>query len=241
MKTKLILLCILVELAIIGSISFACLFQNSAYYLFYNLIYGLCISVALPLIILQRKKESPKNVGFKKLGKRQYIVLFSFVLFSVLGQLLPKIIAKDQIAWNVLPIAILPLIMTTFFEEFLFRGFIQTRVEKEFGWLVAIVVSGLMFSLYHLGYPGFRTFGDIALLFVVGIGFAVSYKLGENNVIVSYFVNLPNAFVTYILKFNQFPKMTLTSTVFAGVTICVLIVGIIMFRKAAMNYDTGNL
>lgn len=72
---------------------------------------------------------------------------------------------------------VMPLIMTTFFEEFLFRGFFQSKFEKEFGALPAIFVSGLMFSLYHLGYPGFCSFGDILLLFAVGIGFATAYKL----------------------------------------------------------------
>ena len=118
---------------------------------------------------------------------------------------------------------VIPLIMTTFFEEFLFRGFIQTRIEKRYGWLIAILVSGLMFSLYHLGYPGFRTWGDILLLFAVGIGFACAYKLSGNNLIVAYFVNLPNAFVTYILKCNQFPIMSTSSTIAAIVTIAVII------------------
>ena len=73
-----------------------------------------------------------------------------------------------------LPMGILPLIMTTFFEEFLFRGFVQSRVEKLFGCFPAIFVSGMMFSLYHIGYPGFRTWEDLLLLFAVGIGFAQS-------------------------------------------------------------------
>ena len=52
-------------------------------------------------------------------------------------------------------------------------------------------------------------FEDILLLFAVGIGFAAAYKLSGNNLIVAYFVNLPNAFVTYMLKFKQFPKMAM--------------------------------
>ena len=119
---------------------------------------------------------------------------------------------------------IIPLIMTTFFEEFLFRGFFQNKFEKEFGSITAILVSGLMFSLYHVGYPRFRTFEDILLLFVVGIGFATAYKLSGNNLIVAYFVNLPNAFVTYMLKFEQFPKMTMSSTIASIITLCIIVV-----------------
>ena len=82
----------------------------------------------------------------------------------------------------------------------------------------------MMFSLYHLGYPGFRTIGDILLLFAVGVGFAVAYKLSGNNLFVSYFVNLPNAFVTYMLKYNQFPTMYLSSTVVAAITLVLIMI-----------------
>lgn len=98
------------------------------------------------------------------------------------------------------------------------------------GAAIAIIVSGFLFALYHLGYPGFRAASDILLLFAVGIGFAVSFKLAENNLIVSYFVNLPNAFVTYILKCEQFPRMTILSTMFAGITI-ILIAAILFAMK----------
>lgn len=100
----------------------------------------------------------------------------------------------------------------------------RLRLEKQFGAVVAIIVSGLMFALYHIGYSGFRTVRDILLLLAVGVGFAVSFKLAKNNLIVSYFVNLPNAFITHIFKYNQFPQMTVWSTIYAGITITLIIV-----------------
>ncbi len=126
---------------------------------------------------------------------------------------------------------IIPLIMTTFFEEFLFRGFFQNKFEKDFGVLPAIFISGLMFSLYHLGYPGFRTFGNILLLFAVGVGFSAAYKLSRNNLIVAYFVNLPNAFVTYMLKYEQFPVMETSSTIASIITLLIIIVIFIMHKR----------
>lgn len=123
------------------------------------------------------------------------------------------------------------LIMTTFFEEFLFRGFVQSRIERQFGWVPAILVSGAMFSLYHLGYPGFRTWEDIFMLFAVGIGFAAAYKLSGNNLIVSFFVNLPNAFVTYILKYEQFPVMRVSSTIAAAVTLVLIGLILLLYRN----------
>ncbi len=235
-KSEIVLLCCVCELAIIAFVSIADLFDNSIYNLFYNLLYGIGVSVLLPLLILRKEKSTLDTVGIKKLGKRQFIVLFLFVLFSVGGQIIPKVVSGVTIRWNLLPVAILPLIMTTFFEEFLYRGFLQPRLEKQFGAFVAIIVSGLLFALYHLGYSGFRTVSDILLLFAVGIGFAVSFKLAKNNLIVSYFVNLPNAFITYILKYEQFPKMKVWSTVYAVITI--FLIAVLLTTLKVKNNNT---
>ncbi len=98
-----------------------------------------------------------------------------------------------------------------------------------------------MFSLYHVGYPRFRTFEDILLLFAVGIGFAAAYKLSGNNLIVAYFVNLPNAFVTYMLKFEQFPKMTMYSTMASIITLCIILVVFITLMDEKLYRELGQL
>lgn len=221
-KKELLLFCGVEELMIICFISIACRFHGCPFYLFYNILYGVFASVLCPLYVLFREKQDLGAAGVKQVGSRQVLVLAAFVLFSIGGQLVPKIAVGETIQWSVLPVAVLPLTMTTFFEEFLFRGFLQTRIERQFGPAFAVFLSGLLFSLYHLGYPGFRTWDDLLLLFAVGIGFALAFQLSDGNLIVSYFVNLPNAFVTYVFKSEQFPKMTGESAIYAGVTVLVL-------------------
>jgi hypothetical protein len=163
-----------------------------------------------------------------------------FYFFSVCGQIIPLIVAGTTIRWNLLPICFFPMVMTTFFEEILFRGFIQTKIENQFGFIIALFISGLMFSLYHIGYPGFRNINDLLLLFAVGFGFAITYKLSDNNLYVSYFVNLPNAFVTYILKSEQFPVLDIKSTVGAIITIVLIIVILIIYNKRISNKPQLN-
>ncbi len=237
-KEKILLFSVGTEIMLIICIALANLNPTPIlYFIFYNLMYGLIFSFLIPLFLLHKEKGLPISVGIKKPGIWQFIVLIGFVMFSVGGQLIPKIVEGEIIPWHLLPMGIAPLIMTTFFEEFLFRGFVQGKVEQQFGWLPAILVSGAMFSLYHLGYPGFRSFEDILLLFAVGLGFAIAYKLSDNNLIVSYFVNLPNAFVTYILKYNQFPSMTFSSTIAAIITlalIAIIISKVISNNKAQL-------
>lgn len=198
-KLKTIFIAALFETALVLCVGCANLLLKPIYYFFfYNVMYSILFSFLIPLFLLRKEENVFNFLGIKALGKKQILILIVFVAFSVGGQLIPIVIKGGTIPWNLLPIGVVPLIMTTFFEEFLFRGFFQNKFETEFGSISAIILSGLMFSLYHIGYPGFRTFEDILLLFAVGIGFATAYKLSGNNLNVAYFVNLPNAFVSYM-------------------------------------------
>lgn len=237
-KLKIIILCAALEIALITCVALANLNPTPVpYFVFYNLGYGIFFSFLVVIYFLRKEKASLASVGIKKLGARQFVVLGAYIFFSVGGQLIPKLFAGEQIPWQLLPIGIVPLIMTTFFEEFVFRGFVQGRVEQNFGWFPAIIVSGMMFSLYHLGYPGFRTMGDIFLLFAVGSGFAIAYKLSDNNLFVSYFVNLPNAFITYILKNKQFPSMNFSSTIAAFITVILIsVIFYVVHKKNKLRF-----
>jgi len=233
-KLKIVIFSFCMLILVISAIFLANTFIN-VYYLFYNGIYGIILSTIVPLIILYKNKEKLSTIGFQRLHLKQWMVLIIFVSFSVCGQIMPLIAAGTAIQWNLLPICFFPLVMTTFFEEFLFRGFIQTRIEKQFGFIIAILVSGLMFSLYHIGYPGFRSINDLLLLFAVGSGFAAAFKLSGNNLYVSYFVNLPNALLTYILKSGQFPVLDINSTIGAVITIILIVIILIKYGATAYN------
>lgn len=232
-KIKTIFMASILEVLLVLCVGGANLLLKPIYYFcFYNVLYGILFSFLIPLFLLQKEENVFDFLGIKALGKKQVFILVVFIAFSVGGQIIPIVTKGGIIPWNLLPMGLVPLIMTTFFEEFLFRGFFQNKFEKEFDTITAILVSGLMFSLYHVGYPRFRTFEDILLLFAVGIGFAAAYKLSGNNLIVAYFVNLPNAFVTYMLKFEQFPKMTMYSTMASIITLCIILVVFIMLVRA---------
>lgn len=77
------------------------------------------------------------------------------------------------------------------------------------------------------------------MLFAVGIGFAAAYKLSGNNLIVAYFANLPNAFVSYVLKLEQFPRMTISSTIASIITLCIIVVVFIVLARANRKKKTA--
>ena len=234
-KNKLIAKSFSLMCLIIISISMANLLGGIWHYFFYQVIYCVVISVCVPIFFFRKEDDGDLSLlGIKKLRPVDFIIIIGFVTFSIGGQLMNVKLAN--INFKLLPLSIIPLIMTTFSEEFLFRGFLQIRFEKAFGAIPAIILSGLVFSVYHLGYPGFRSIGLITLLFFVGIMFALSFKLSNNNVIVSYFVNLPNAYLTYLLKTQKFPQFNFTrqSTI---VTIFVIVITGFIIQRGLNNGD----
>ena len=228
-----IVIAIIAVIALANSFIGAGNYVSAWFYVLYNLGYGILLSTLIPLWLIYKEKEGLQSLGFKKIGIRQIIVILGFVIFSIGGQMIPLDISS--INFEVLSLGFVPLVMTTFFEEFLFRGYMQTRFEKQYGWIFAVLLSGFLFSIYHLGYPGFRTIVDTLILFAVGIGFALAFKLSGGNVIVSYFVNLPNAFLTYILKFEQFPAFDNNTPIIAGITIAFIILILAHYAKNVMK------
>jgi len=229
-KLKIVIYAICLEVLLIFSVFLANKF-TFIFVLFYNGIFGILLCTIIPLIILVRYKENLFSIGIKRLYLRQWIILIAFIVFSVGGRIIPLINNGIKIRFDLLPICVFPMMMTTFFEESLFRGFLQTKIEKDFGFIIAIIISGLLFSLYHIGYPGYRNLNNLLVLFCVGTGFATAFKLSDNNLIVAYFVNLPNALVTYILKSEQFPVLTVRSSIFAIVTIVLIVIILLFFNK----------
>ncbi len=211
-----------IELLIIAAIALACAFSGFLFYFFYNAMYGLLLSVFAPLVYAWKHKETPESLGISPLKAKQAVVIAVFVILSIGGQSIPLIIDGVQPQWKHLFIGFFPLVMTTFFEELLFRGFFQTRFEKLLGAVPAVILSGLFFSVYHLGYPGFRDVESIALLFAVGTGFALAYKLSGNSLAASYLVNLPNALLTYVLKYERFPAFDIFSVIFSIVSLAAI-------------------
>lgn len=69
-KLEIVLLCCICELAIVAFVSIADLFDNSIFNLFYNLLYGIGVSVLLPILILRKEKNTRQSaVKHKAIGQ----------------------------------------------------------------------------------------------------------------------------------------------------------------------------
>lgn len=222
-KSKLLITSFILMFMIILSIGIGNYLGGIGNYFFYHIVFCIIISVCIPIYYFRKEDNGDlSHLGIKKLRIIDYIIIIGFVAFSIGGSL--KGTNIKNINFGLLPLCIAPFIMSTICEEFFFRGFLQIRFEKAFGAIPAVIISGFAFGLYHLGYPCLRNFGLITTLIFVGIMFALSFKLSKNNLIVSYFVNLPNAYMQYLLYPEHFPyeNFTLPATIISIVIICII-------------------
>jgi hypothetical protein len=67
------------------------------------------------------------------------------------------------------------------FEAVFFRGWIQLTLEKAFGAIPAILIAPVFYSLYHIGYG--MTMQEIWFLYLLGISFAVVFRITKNILI----------------------------------------------------------
>lgn len=141
----------------------------------------------LPFFTLVLLGARPQELGFGPGHKVwQVALLWSLLPLGVIGYTL----VSGQVALNTVLLRLLNnSLQNGFFEEFLFRGALQTRLRKlaSPGW--AVVLQALVFGLWHLGL-GYSATGSGALLpallstiviqSVLGLGFGLIFERTRN-------------------------------------------------------------
>ena len=116
--------------------------------LVYSLYFQLGISTILllliPLLFIHyRDNWTIKDYGINSKIRNWWIVFFSILIFLYMGCL--NTLTED-ISWYLL---ILYLYSNVFLEEFLFRGVIQSKLERALGQNKSIFYQGILFMLIH--------------------------------------------------------------------------------------------
>ena len=96
---------------------------------------------------------------------------------------------------NWVPLLVMALVVGVF-ESIFFRGFLQTRLEAQFGPVVGIAVAAVLYGLYHVGYGMGLT--EIGFLLGLGVVYAVAFATARNLLVLwplltplgSFFANL---------------------------------------------------
>jgi len=86
----------------------------------------------------------------------------------------PELALERQAASSLLPLAALSLTIGLF-EAVFWRGWVLLRLEEAFGIVPAILLGSLLYAAYHVGYA--MPTSEIAFLFLVGVMYAVAFRL----------------------------------------------------------------
>lgn len=208
-----------IVIAIIGyllSLYFSLMFINSSKYILLAItpLTLLFVVIASSLLV---KMDFNKGYKFKKFRIRHLYIFFllyigvyivSNYLINMISTIFPKIVTDysifgeflsvDNIWIGLLLIALLPAVA----EELLFRGVIFNSFNKKYGYIIGMIVSALLFGIYHMNWI------QGVFAFIIGLALAYGYyKTGSiiTCMIIHFFNNAFSVICDYfnLLDFNM--------------------------------------
>jgi membrane protease YdiL (CAAX protease family) len=139
------------------------------------------LGILLPLLYIYHNGKNYADYGFSL--KRWYIFLpINFVLGALLlMQFLAEVPPPADFRLDSTVIWTATFVMlAVIFELVFFYGFLRTIFEKSFGIIPGILLSAVFYSFHHAGFQP-----EYGKLFVVGVVFAVIYRIG-NSILLLY-------------------------------------------------------
>lgn len=142
--------------------------------------------VVLPVIALRLLRADWRELGFRR-GYRSWAVIACWGILPVAVILLTLL--GGQMSLRMVALSLLSNSLNNgFFEEFLFRGALLTRLSRLWGSDWGIVLSSLLFGIWHIGavmgeFPG-NPLAALAFTIVIqatiGLGFAIVFVRTRN-------------------------------------------------------------
>lgn len=139
-------------------------FNNS---LCITLIFSTIIFLLIPLILARyRDHWTSEDLGITSKVKSRWMVIVGISFYTIFGI---KNTFGAEIPWYLL---LIYFYSNAFLEEFLFRGVIQSKLERAIGQKKAIIFQGILFMSVHIPVNSFNFFLDgNSLRFISAFGF----------------------------------------------------------------------
>ena len=206
----------------IGFILFLVVFPHAVPLPFYS--YAVICFLAI-FLVLRRKGRTLRDLGLDKKNLSSRVILLgilSALAWVIFMQIIYIPVIKhlfnvpDYTEYNFIRSSIARLIMTIFaawiiggfYEEVVFRGYIQNLLEKRLfkgmGVLLPIVITSILFGLYHLQQDIFAVIAAC----LGGLYWSILYKKWNNNLWVSIISHALFDMITLILIYTgKFGKL----------------------------------
>ena len=145
----------------------------------------------------------------------QYVLTIKNIEVPVFKELLPLLIMAVAVG---------------FYENIFYRGWVQLRMEACFGIMPSIILSGITYSLYHIGY-GMLT-NEMIALFVIGIIYSSIFRITSNIFILFPLLTPSGALFTIIQDGLRIPFEAIYG--FCDV-IVLIIIGLVLVNRLYMK------
>lgn len=128
------------------------------------------LPMTIPVTIIAVHQEIPGERKMSLLKKMGVYLPFSLLAGLVFAEVEYLIVQTKPLIPNLSPVnllqfAIIMIFVVSLIEEFIFRGVIQTRLEKFLGPAGGIILASFLFGIMHSSYG---TYYEIAYTFLVG-------------------------------------------------------------------------
>jgi membrane protease YdiL (CAAX protease family) len=140
---------------------------------------ALVLGVVGPLVYTARLRRRPlADLGLRRDNLRSaagFALLFGAVQFALTlwGHSLPA-----PVDW--VPLLVMSLVVGVF-ESVFFRGFVQTRLEAQFGTVAGVLGAAVLYGAYHVGFG--MTGADLLFLTGLGVVYAAAFAIARNLVV----------------------------------------------------------
>jgi membrane protease YdiL (CAAX protease family) len=207
-----------------------------AYFLVYAVLGATIFGVGIPLVwtvFIRKRHVSSLGLTWERLLPSLTIQLCLAVAQFFLTLYRTKLPPFGEL----IPLIALSLAIG-FFEAVFWRGWVQLRLEEAFGLIPSIVLGSILYALYHIGYG--MSWSEMQFLFVVGIVFAIVFRLTKSILVLWPLFQPMGQLVTLIHD-----KLTLPTISFIGFVeaLAVMIIAVFVLGRVAKkkNDRTGTV
>lgn len=217
-------------------------FFNTSYgYLILTATLNLSFVLIFAFVKSKREIKLTNKIKFKKLfiyiliGIISYVLLYPIInLISykvqqcgIVSPKLPYTVTTKNYFISLISLVLLPAVC----EELIFRGIIFTGLKK-YGKCFSIIVSALMFAIFHMSIE------QIVYPILMGVLFAVIMYY-ENNILYCIAIHILNNFITLTLAYFNFSFIN-TSTLYIAFAILFALTFIVALAFFLIKKDTNK-
>lgn len=151
---------------------------------------GVAVPVAWNTLIMKRPLS---DIGIKK--DKLVLSIILGVVLSVIQYFLTINNLGVPGVKELIPLITMALAVG-FYENIFYRGWVQLRMEECFGIIPGIILSAVIYCLYHIGYG--MPLSELITLFIVGLVYSSIFRLTSNIFILFPFLTPTGALFTQI-------------------------------------------